>query len=141
MEPRDLAAMIERFEDTANEVATVNDGRVVKLIGDEVMFAAVDATAACEIALTLVERMAHDASVMPRGGLVFGEHIIQGGDYYGPLVNLAARLAELAVPNELLVTPEIASRASGARLRFEPAGKRLPKGFDAPVALLTLERP
>jgi len=140
MEPRDLAAMIERFEDTANEVATANDGRVVKLIGDEVMFAAVDATAACEIALTLVERVVHDASVMPRGGLVFGEHIIQGGDYYGPLVNLAARLAELAVPNELLVTPEVASRASGARLRFEPAGKRLPKGFDAPVALLTLER-
>jgi len=140
MEPRDLAEMIERFEDTAHEVATANHGRVVKLIGDEVMFVAVDPTAACEIALTIVERVAHDASVTPRGGLAFGELIVRGGDYLGPLVNLAARLAELAVPNELLVTPEVAAHAGRDRLRFEPAGKRLPKGFDAPVALLTLER-
>ncbi len=141
MEPRDLADMIERFEDTAHEVATANNGRVVKLIGDEVMFVAVDATAACEIALTIVERVGDDASVTPRGGLAFGELIIRGGDYFGPLVNLAARLAELAVPNELLVTPEVAAHARSDRLRFEPAGRRLPKGFDAPVALLTLERP
>ena len=141
MEPRDLGAMIERFEDTAHEVTTAHDGRVVKLIGDEVMFVAVDATAACEIALTLVERLVNDASVTPRGGLAFGEVIMRGGDYYGPLVNLAARMAELAVPNELLVTPEVAAQASGDRLRFEAAGKRMPKGFDTPVALLTLERP
>src|SRR5262249_25048502 len=54
---------------------------------------------------------------------------------------LAARLAELAVPNELLVTPEVAARARADHLRFEPAGKRLPKGFDEPVTLLALERP
>ena len=141
MEPRDLADMIEGFEDTAHEVATANHGRVVKLIGDEVMFVAVDPTAACEIALTIVERVADDASVTPRGGLAFGELIFRGGDYFGPLVNLAARLAELAVPNELLVTPEVAAHARSDRLRFAPAGRRLPKGFDAPVALLTLERP
>jgi len=141
MEPRDLAEMIEGFEDTAHEVATAHHGRVVKLIGDEVMFVAVDATAACEIALTIVERVAHDACITPRGGLAFGELIFRGGDYFGPLVNLAARLAELAVPSELLVTPEVAVHARSDRLRFEPAGRRLPKGFDAPVALLTLERP
>jgi len=53
----------------------------------------------------------------------------------------AARLAELAVPNELLVTRDVAAEAHTGRFRFEPAGKRLPKGFDAPVTLLTLERP
>jgi len=140
MEPRDLGETIEGFEDVAYEVATANGGRVVKLIGDEVMFVAVDARAACEIALTIVERLVSDASVTPRGGLTFGEVLMRGGDYYGPLVNLAARMAELAVPNELLVTLEVAARARGDGLRFEPAGKRLPKGFDAPVALLTLER-
>src|SRR5262245_28993543 len=103
MAPRDLALMIERFEDTAHEVATEKGGRVVKLIGDEVMFVALEARAACEIALTLVERVAGDSAVRPRGGLAFGELIMRGGDYYGPIVNLAARLAELAVPNELLV--------------------------------------
>jgi hypothetical protein len=44
-------------------------------------------------------------------------------------------------PNELLVTRDVAAEAHTGRFRFEPAGKRLPKGFDAPITLLTLERP
>jgi adenylate cyclase len=141
MEARELTDTMERFESTAHEVATANGGRVVKLIGDEVMFVAIDVAAACEIALTLVERFANDPAVIPRGGLAHGGVLIRGGDYYGPLVNLAARLAELAVANELLVTRDVAAEAHTGRFRFEPAGKRLPKGFDAPVTLLTLERP
>jgi adenylate cyclase len=140
LEPRELAALVERFEDTAHDVATAHDGRVVKLIGDEVMFVAVEATSACEIALALVERLCRDSDATPRGGLAFGELLVRGGDYYGPVVNLAARIAELAVPNELLVTSEVAAHARDNGLRFEPAGRRMLKGFDAPVALMTLER-
>jgi adenylate cyclase len=140
LEPRELAALVERFEDTAHDAATAHGGRVVKLIGDEVMFVAVEATSACEIALALVERLCRDSSATPRGGLAFGELLLRGGDYYGPVVNLAARIAELAVPNELLVTSEVAAHARDDGLRFEPAGRRMLKGFDAPVALMTLER-
>lgn len=136
----DLATLVERFEDTAHEVATVRDGRIVKTIGDEVMFVAVDAGAACDIALTLVERLRRDGSVTPRGGLAYGEMLLRGGDYYGPIVNLASRIAEQAVPNELLVTPELAAHADGAQFRFEPAGKRMLKGFDVALALMTVER-
>jgi adenylate cyclase len=141
MTPRELTDTIERFESTAHETATAKGGRVVKLIGDEVMFVAIDAGAACDIALTLVEHFAGDPAVTPRGGLTYGALINRGGDYYGPVVNLAARLAELAVPNEMLVTPELAAKVNDPGLRFEPAGRRLPKGFDEPVSLLTLERP
>jgi adenylate cyclase len=141
MQPRELTETMERFESTAHEAATANGGRVVKLIGDEVMFVALDVAAACEIALTLVERFANDPAVTPRGGLAHGGVLIRGGDYYGPIVNLAARLAELAIPNEVLVTRDVAAEAHAGRFRFEPAGKRLPKGFDAPVTLLALERP
>lgn len=137
---RDLATLVERFEDTAHDVATARDGRIVKVIGDEVMFVSVDAAAACDIALTLVERLCRDTTVTPRGGLAYGEMLLRGGDYYGPIVNLAARIAEQAVPNELLVTPEVAAHADGAELRFEPAGKRMLKGFDAAVNLMTVER-
>jgi adenylate cyclase len=140
MTSRELSDTIERFESTAHDAATAKGGRVVKLIGDEVMFVAIDAAVACDIALTLVEHFAGDPAVTPRGGLSYGALVNRGGDYYGSVVNLAARLAELAVPNELLVTPELAAKARNDRLRFEPAGKRLPKGFDEPVSLLTLER-
>jgi adenylate cyclase len=137
---RELATVVDRFEDTAHEVATARDGRVVKLIGDEVMFVTLHAAAACDIALTLVEHFCCDQAITPRGGLATGDILVRGGDYYGAVVNLAARLAELAVPKELLVTAEVAAEAGGSGLRFEPAGKRLLKGFDEPVALLAVER-
>lgn len=136
----ELGELVERFEETAYDVAAARDGRVVKLIGDEVMFVTRDPAAACDIALALFERFEGDASVTPRGGLALGEMLLRGGDYYGPIVNLASRVAELAVPNELLVTRELAEAAAGSRLRFEPAGKRMLKGFDEPVSLLTVER-
>jgi hypothetical protein len=69
-----------------------------------------------------------------------GRLIDHGGDYYGPTVNLASRLAELAVPAELLVTPAVAAEARSPVLHFEPAGKRMLKGIGEPVALLTVER-
>jgi class 3 adenylate cyclase len=136
----ELASVVDRFEDTAHDVATARDGRVVKLVGDEVMFVTLRARAACDIALTLVEHFCCDASITPRGGLATGDILVHGGDYYGPVVNLAARLAEVAVPKEVLVTAEVAAEAGAAGLRFEPAGKRLLKGFEEPVALLAVER-
>src|SRR5262249_27724587 len=110
------------------------------LIGDEVMFVAADAGAACDAALSLVEHFADDPSVTPRGALATGDLVIRGGDYYGPIVNLASRVAELAVPTELLVTAEVAAEVRSPSIRFEPAGKRMLKGFEAPVTLLTVER-
>ena len=56
-----------------------------------------DPAAACDIALTLVERFAEDVNVTPRGAIAYGELVVRGGDYYGPTVNLAARLAFLGV--------------------------------------------
>ncbi len=140
MTSRELAEVIDRFEESAHDVVTARDGRLVKLIGDEVMFVSVDASAACDIALTLLERFADDPSVAPRGALASGELLIRGGDYYGPIVYLAARLADLAVPHELLITPEVAAQVAEKGLRFEPAGKRMLKGFDDPVVVLTVGR-
>ena len=140
MTSRELAEVIDRFEESAHNIVTARDGRLVKLIGDEVMFVSVDASAACDTALTLLERFADDPAVKPRGALASGELLFRGGDYYGPIVNLAARLTDLAVPHELLVTPEVAAQVAGNGLRFEPAGRRMLKGFDDPVVVLTVGR-
>jgi adenylate cyclase len=139
IDARGLAAVIDRFEETAHDVTTAGDGRVVKFIGDEVMFVTRDPAAACGIALTLVERFAGDAAVTPRGAIAAGDVLVRGGDYYGPVVNLAARAAELAVPSEILVTEAVASGGPAA-FRFESAGRRALKGFDEPARLFTVER-
>jgi adenylate cyclase len=138
----ELRTVVDEFEGSALDTVAAQGGRVVKLIGDEVMFVALDAAAAAEIALALVERFAQDASVTPRGGLAVGEILTRGGDYYGPVVNVASRIGEMAVPNEILVTDEVRERVekSSAPLMFDPAGRRLLKGFDEPLELFALRR-
>ena len=140
LDARALGTLVDRFEAFANDVTAARDGRLVKLVGDAVMFVAGRADAACEIALALVEHFADDPAVTPRGGLAEGRVLARGGDYYGPAVNLASRIGELAVPREILVTGEVAAAATGTAFRFEPAGRRILKGFDVPVALYAVGR-
>jgi len=133
--PPDLLGFIGGFEARAFDVATRHHGRIVKHIGDEVMFVALDASAGCAIARDLT----HDCSegIEPRGGVAFGDVITRHGDYYGPVVNLAARLADLAIPREVLVDAATVS-AGNECFAFRPAGNRLLKGFDRPIEVFSL---
>ena len=66
--------------------------------------------------------------------------LVRGGDYYGPVVNLAARAVDLAVPYEILVS-EVWSRPRPAPgSGWSRPGRRLLKGFAQPVALATVTR-
>lgn len=136
----DLAAVIGRFEEIAHDVAISRHGRVVKFIGDEVMFVTASPAAACDIALTLVGEFAGDAHVRPRGGVAEGELLDRAGDYYGAVVNLASRLAEIAVPREVLVSADVAGHVADGSLRVEPAGRRTLRGFDEPVMVASVTR-
>ncbi len=106
--PRELAKIVDRFEGLAYEHILERGGRVVKMIGDEVMFA-VDAGAyAADIAVALVEAHARDAEVPDvRVGLASGPTLSWEGDLYGPTVNLASRLVSFARPNTTLISSEL----------------------------------
>jgi adenylate cyclase len=108
LDAEELAALVTRFEDLAYDTVAELDGRVVKTIGDEVMFVAVDAANAARIALRLTERSAVD-ELLPeaRAGLAAGSVLAQEGDYYGPVVNMASRLVELARPGTVLASTEV----------------------------------
>ena len=135
--PEELRTFIRDFEGLAHSAVTELGARLVKLIGDEVMFVTPDANAACAVAQALmVTFRAGRAEVQPRGGLAFGPVLLQGGDYYGEVVNLASRLADAAVPMELLVTVGLDEAASD--VEFEPAGRRQLKGFTDPVSVRSL---
>jgi adenylate cyclase len=131
------------------------DGRLVKLIGDAVMFTAVDAEPAIDIALRLLEAFSERyEQILPRGGIAVGEVLTRGGDYYGPVVNLASRIADQAVPSEILVTNDVYLRVEFAgadpsktlgpgragQYAFENAGRRTLKGFTDPVKLYSASR-
>jgi adenylate cyclase len=107
---RELGAMIEDFESTAAEVIARHSGRVVKTVGDGVLFTAGTGVAAVEIGLELPE--AWDAEDRPplRTGAAFGGVLTRLGDVYSPVVNLASRLTSLARPGTLLVDRELAEQ-------------------------------
>lgn len=98
-----LARLVERFEETASDVVAEHGGRLVKTLGDEVLFVADDAKAGAEIGLRIAERVDADPEFpRVRVGLAHGEIVQRLGDVFGTPVNLAARLTSTAHPATVL---------------------------------------
>lgn len=132
--PTELGDYIDAFETTAFEVAHRHGGRVVKSIGDEVMFTAPEPRKTAMIALDLVQAFASQHGTAPRGAISAGNVMFRLGDFYGPVVNLAARLVDTAEPGQVLTDlPTAEDEPMGDHVSFEPIGSRDLKGFEEPV--------
>jgi adenylate cyclase len=104
MSTKELTHLVEVFEATAASVIVQQHGRLIKTIGDEVLFVADDAIAAARIALELIEARDTDEDFPEvRVGLAYGEVVNRLGDVYGPVVNIASRLTSLARPGKVLL--------------------------------------
>ncbi|UYQ78348.1 adenylate/guanylate cyclase domain-containing protein [Glutamicibacter sp. JL.03c] len=103
MNERTLAKLVQRFEAKCAEIISVGGGRLVKTIGDEVLYVAETPQAGARIALSLSRELAQD-ELFPqtRGAVVWGRVLSRLGDIYGPTVNMAARLTSLAEPGSVL---------------------------------------
>lgn len=110
----ELAELIERFEDLAADVVATYGGRVIKSLGDAMLFVADEPGQGATIALALQERI-DEAGDLPqlRTGLAYGGVLIRLGDIYGPVVNIAARLTAEAKPGRVLVDRELAAALDG----------------------------
>lgn len=112
---RELHDLLDRFEGLVYDTVAQRGGRVVKTIGDEVMFISAEPAVAVDIGLALVEATAEDDVVPPgRAGLGFGEVLARDGDYYGPVVNLASRTADVAKRGQVLASDELHERLADA---------------------------
>jgi len=107
---RELARVVQRFEALASDVVTAHGGRVIKTVGDEVLFVAIGAAPAAAIALDMVEAMTAD-DVLPdvRVGMASGRVVSRLGDVFGTTVNRASRLTAVARPRTVLVDDAIAA--------------------------------
>ena len=105
----ELARLLESFEKDAADTVASNHGRVVKSLGDEVLFVADTPRDAAEIAVRLSDP-ARPSRGLPelRVGMARGQVLTRFGDVYGPTVNLASRLTSLARPGAVLVDRELA---------------------------------
>jgi len=139
---RELGAMIEDFESTAAEVIARHSGRVVKTVGDGVLFTAATGAAAAEIGLELPEVWAAEDRPPLRTGAAYGRVLTRLGDVYSPVVNLASRLTSLAHPSTLLVDRELAHELRGnPAYRVRPLKRVSVRGYDHLQPWLVRRRP
>lgn len=98
-----LPELIGRFEDVTRSAVAQAGGRVVKMIGDAVLFIADELGTGLEVVTTLIDRLQADDEILPvRASFVRGDVFSRSGDVFGPTVNLAARLAAIAPEGKIL---------------------------------------
>ncbi|MFV0496093.1 adenylate/guanylate cyclase domain-containing protein [Mycobacterium sp.] len=130
--PAQLFDLLIGFGDAVTDVLHADGGRVVKFIGDEVMWVSTAPERLTRAAVDLVEHpRARDAGLRVRAGLAYGTVLAIGGDYFGTPVNLAARLVAAAAPQQILA--DSALRDAVPEWPSAPYGPLELKGFDSPV--------
>ncbi len=144
----ELSSFVRRFEADARDVIAAAGGRVVKTIGDAVLYIADTPAIGAEIALGLADRFGGPvgsvgsvgsvagvgvapAGVTPvRVSLVWGRVLSRFGDVFGPSVTLAARLVAMAEPSAVWTDRETAEAlADDERFAAEALAPRDVAGF------------
>ena len=141
MSERQLAQVVQRFEALTSDVVTAHGGRVIKTVGDEVLFVTIGTAPAAAIALDLVQAMGDD-DFLPdvRVGMAFGHIVSRLGDVFGTTVNRASRLTGVARPGTVLVDDALAaSLASLSGFEMSPLRRRTLRGI-GPVTPWELRR-
>ena len=143
--PAGLWNLLDEFEDQSFETVAEHGGQLVKHIGDEIMFVVLGPQAACPdcpLPPGRVPRSRGDRHATRRPRDRRSAH--PRGRLLGVEVNLAARLADIAVPQEILVSTDTKRLAEKDDVddvfAFEPAGRRALKGFATPVEVFSLGR-
>ena len=134
-----LTNLIVAFEQRAFDAIAEMGGRVVKTIGDAVMFSFDSPAQAVDLALRLAGAVGDDVPPL-RIGLAWGPVLVRQGDCYGPTVNLASRVAGVAGAGEVVVDAAVADAVSGdGRFTLTALGTTTLKGI-GPVEVSRVSR-
>ncbi len=135
--PAQLSGLLNEFAGTVSDVVHADGGRVVKFIGDEVMWVSASPKQLANAALDLVDHpKAREEGLRVRAGLAYGTVLAINGDYFGNPVNLAARLVAAAAPGQILTDSALQDQLPDFPVK--PYGPLALKGFDAPVPAFEL---
>jgi adenylate cyclase len=130
--PGELSDLLVEFGGAVSDLVHADGGRVVKFIGDEVMWVTSTPELLVKVAIDLIEYpRAREAGLQVRAGLGYGSVLALGGDYFGTPVNLAARLVAAAAPGQILGSSDVRDELSDwPAIPQEPLTL---KGFEEPV--------
>ena len=134
------AGLAETLALLVGRSALEHGGVPVKWLGDGVMVHYRKPAGAVRSALQLVEDIPEAGLPPAHVGVAAGPVVVQGGDYFGRTVNLAARIASRAGPGQVLVSQSVAESAPPAGVALVELGELRLKGFARPVRLLEARR-
>ena len=124
----------------AEEATSGHNARIVKSIGDAVMFSALDPVSCCAAAVELVARAEEDGRLpRVRAGVAHGPVIRAYADYFGRTVNVASRLCDIANPGSVLLQEPASVDAEAWRaagLELTRRGDVRLKGIKGPAAVV-----
>jgi adenylate cyclase len=109
----EAAAQATRFIAAVEAAASETGGRLVKVLGDGVMMHFADSDSAIRAAISVLSRVQRQGLPAARAGINAGPMVRRDGDYFGSVVNLAARAADYARAHEILVTQEVMDAWTG----------------------------
>ncbi len=126
----EIGDLVEVFESRCAEVVALQQGRVIKSLGDSVLFVNSDAISAYDTAEGIINVIGRDPR-MPdvRVGLASGSVVLRMGDVFGPPVNLASRLTAVARRNRIIIDVETGSRLPEDQFETRRLPARPVRGF------------
>src|SRR6266545_6728596 len=134
------AGLAEALALLVGRSAREHGGVPVKWLGDGVMVYFREPAGAVRAALELVEQLPAAGLPPAHVGVAAGPVVVQGGDYFGRTVNLAARIAAYASASRVLVNERVAESASPEGVAFVSGEEVRLEGFARPVRLLEARR-
>lgn len=136
-----LGDLVELFESRSADAVSARHGRVIKSLGDSVLFVAENADDAARIAFDIITVIGGDTRLPDvHVGLATGPCVFRLGDVYGPAVNLAARLTTVARRNRVIVDAATSESLSVDQFESRTLPARPIRGFGdvEPVAIRRL---
>jgi len=125
-----LGDLVEVFESRCADVVAASHGRVIKTLGDSVLFLSEDPVQAMHIAMSIVDVIGHDKRLPDvRIGLATGSVVMRLGDVFGPPVNLAARLTGVARRNRVITDETTAGLMPPGTFETRPLPPRPLRGL------------
>jgi class 3 adenylate cyclase/YHS domain-containing protein len=132
-------AILGRFEELVRE-ALGGLGPPIKWIGDEAMFGFPDPATALQVLGRLLPACRSEPRIpLTRTGLNHGPVLRRANDLFGSTVNIAARIAALASPGQLLATRPVADVAKASGIVVQDFGKVALRSIAEHVPLYSIE--
>jgi adenylate cyclase len=130
LDEHEIGDLVEIFETRCSDVISEHNGRVIKTLGDSVLFLESDPAQAIDIALSIINVIGGDDRLPDvRIGLATGPVVLRMGDVYGPPVNLAARFTAVARRNRVIIDERTADLLPATEFETRPLPARPIRGF------------